>query len=134
MEANRRTVGAVIGARMGGLLALAIGLSGHSRAALREAAELTGGDPRRGQAAFRQHGCPSCHKIPGVPGAYGLIGPLLGDIASRVYIAGVLPNTPANLISWIQMPSALDERTPLPNMGITESQARDLAGYPYTLK
>jgi cytochrome c len=134
MEANRRTVGTVMGALMGGLLALAIGLSAHNRAALREAAELTGGDPTRGRAAIRRHGCPSCHTIPGVPGAYGLVGPPLGAIASRVYIAGILPNTPANLIIWIQVPRALNERTAMPNMGIPESEARDIAGYLYTLK
>jgi cytochrome c2 len=110
------------------------GLSACNRDAMREAAELTGGNSLRGQAAIRQHGCPSCHTIPGVPGAYGLVGPPLGGIASRVYIAGVLQNTPANMIRWIQAPRAVDERTAMPNLGVTESEARDIAGYLYTLK
>jgi cytochrome c len=119
---------------MCGLLAIAIGLSACNRDTLRQAAELTGGNPKRGQAAIRQHGCSSCHTIPGVPGANGLVGPPPGGIARRVYIAGVLPNTPANMMRWIQTPRAVDERTAMPNMGITEAEARDIAGYLYTLK
>jgi len=134
MHQNRRMIAAAIDALMCGLLAIAIGLSACSRDALREAAELTGGNPHRGQVAIRQHGCSSCHTIPGVPGADGLVGPPLAGIASRVYIAGELPNTPANLIRWIRMPKAVDPHTAMPNMGITESEARDIAGYLYTLK
>jgi cytochrome c2 len=134
MEGHRGAVKAVTGTLTGGLLVIAIGLSACNRDAVREAAELTGGDPVRGQAAIRQHGCQSCHTIPGVPGADGLVGPPLGGIASRVYIAGVLPNTPANMILWIQVPRAMDERTAMPNMGVPESEARDIAAYLYTLK
>jgi cytochrome c len=94
MRTNRRMIAAVTNALTCGLLAVAIGLSACNRGALREAAELTGGAPRRGQVATRRHGCASCHTIPGVPGAQGLVGPPLGDIARRVYIAGVVPKTP----------------------------------------
>jgi cytochrome c len=62
------------------------------------------------------------------------VGPPLGGIASRAYIAGVLPNTPAELIRWIQMPRAVDEHTAMPNTGVTEAEARDIAGYLYTLR
>ena len=134
MRNNRRGVAAVRGALGWGLLAIAIGLSACDRNALRQAAELTGGDPGRGQVALRRRGCASCHTIPGVPGADGLVGPPLGGIASRVYIAGVLPNTPANLIRWIQMPRAVDEHTAMPNIGVTEAETRNIAGYLYTLR
>lgn len=134
MHHNRRRVAAVRLALVCGLLAIAMALSACDRDALRQAAELTGGDPGRGQVALRQRGCASCHTIPGVPGADGLVGPPLGGIASRVYIAGVLPNTPANLIRWIQMPRSVDEHTAMPNTGVTEAEARDIAGYLYSLR
>src|SRR6185436_863734 len=70
----------------------------------RQAAALTGGDPARGKAAISRYGCASCHTIAGVRGADGLVGPPLTGVASRVYIAGVLQNTPENLIQWIQDP------------------------------
>jgi cytochrome c1 len=51
-----------------------------------------------------------------------------------MYIAGVLPNTPENMIRWLQNPQAVDHLTVMPNMGITEADARDIAGYLYTLR
>ena len=49
-------------------------------------------------------------------------------------IAGVLPNTPANLVRWIQEPQAVTRATPMPNMGLTDQQSRDIAAYLYTLR
>lgn len=72
--------------------------------------------------------------IPGVPGARGLVGPPLGDVVSRVYVAGVLNNTPDNLVRWISDPKAIDERTAMPNVGVSESEARDIAAYLYSLR
>ena len=98
------------------------------------AAEQTGGDPRRGHAAIRTHGCSSCHTIPGVDGADALVGPSLDRIASRGYIGGVLPNTPDNLVRWILDPPGVDPHTAMPNLKLSEQDARDIAGYLYTLK
>jgi putative membrane protein len=137
-DAQRRTAqrlhGAVERMMMDGLLAILVGLPSCNGDGAREATELTGGDPGRGLITIRQHGCPSCHTIPGVPGAYGLVGPPLGGIASRVYIAGMLPNTPENMMRWIQAPQEVNQHTAMPNMGITEPEARDIVGYLYTLK
>ena len=99
-----------------------------------KAAELTGGDPHRGEAAIRTHGCSSCHTIPGVDGADALVGPSLDHIASRGYIGGVLPNNPDNLVRWLLDPPAVDPRTAMPNVRLSEQDARDIAGYLYTLK
>ena len=98
------------------------------------AASLTGGDPRRGQVALREYGCAACHTIPGVPGANGLVGQPLAGIADRMYIAGVLPNTSANLVAWIREPQRISPRTAMPNTGVTDADARDIAGYLYTLR
>lgn len=99
------------------------------------AASLTvGGDTERGVAAIRKYGCASCHTIPGVRDAKARVGPSLDGIAGRSYVAGVLSNTPEHLIQWIENPQAVDNKTAMPNMGVTERDARDIATYLYTLK
>jgi cytochrome c len=99
-----------------------------------QAAMMTGGDPHKGKTAIGKYGCISCHTIPGVRGADGLVGPPLTSIASRVYIGGVLANTPENMIRWIRDPKAVDQLTAMPNVGVSEGDARDIAGYLYTLR
>jgi cytochrome c len=100
----------------------------------RAARSMTGGDPHRGRAAISRYGCSACHTIPGVAGATALVGPPLDRIASRSYIAGVMPNTPDNMIRWIENPPGVDRMTAMPNLGVTDSDARDIASYLYTLK
>lgn len=94
----------------------------------------TGGDPQRGAAAITRYGCGSCHTIAGIAEAQGLAGPPLTGIASRIYIAGVLQNTPENMMQWIRNPKAVDEKTVMPNLGVTASDAADIGAYLYTLK
>lgn len=110
------------------------GGDGGDRVSREAAAALTGGDPERGKLAIRRYGCGSCHTIAGVPGANGLVGPPLTGVAGRLYIGGVLPNSPENLIRWIQDPQAMAGRTAMPDLGVTEEDARDIAGYLYTLR
>ncbi len=116
------------------IAALAIaGCSGNAKE--RAAAErATGGDPVRGKAAIQRYGCASCHTIPGISGAMGLVGPPLGGIASRVYVGGVLPNTPDNMIRWIMHPQQVDNKSAMPELGVNEKDARDIAAYLQTLR
>ena len=100
----------------------------------RKAEAMTGGSPQRGKAAINKYGCGACHTIPGVRGANALVGSNLDQVASRMYIAGVLPNTPDNMIRWLQHPRAVDPLTAMPDLGVTDGDARDIAGYLYTLK
>jgi cytochrome c2 len=126
--------------RSSGLFALIAGLAGvflwscGGNAAEQTAEVATGGDVYRGAAAIEHYGCGSCHIIPGISGAHGLAGPPLSGIASRIYIAGVLQNTPQNMMRWIENPPAVDEHTVMPNLGVTHKDAADIAGYLYTLK
>ena len=99
-----------------------------------EARQLTGGDPDRGRWAIRKYGCASCHTVPGVLGADGLVGPPLDRMGSRMVLAGHLPNTPANMVRWIQHPQRLRPDTAMPETGITDAEARDVAAYLYTLR
>ena len=98
------------------------------------AANLTGGDPSRGPALIGYYGCGSCHDIPRVRGADGLVGPGLHRIAVRSYIAGMLPNTSDNMVRWIRHPQQVDERTMMPDMNVTEEDARHIAAFLYTLR
>jgi len=115
------------------LLALLLGACGESSVE-RNARQLTGGDPHRGLALARRYGCNACHVIPSLSGARGQVGPPLEGIASRVYLAGRLPNTPQNLMLWIRDPQGVSKGTAMPNMGVTEQDGRDLAAFLYTLR
>lgn len=96
--------------------------------------ERTGGDPLRGADVISVAGCGSCHTIPGIRHANGRVGPPLLFFSERTFIAGRLPNTPENLVAWIQDPTRLEPRTAMPDLGLGEQQARDAAAYLYTLK
>jgi cytochrome c1 len=63
-----------------------------------------------------------------------MVGPPLADFAGRVFIAGEVPNTTASLIQWIRNPQSIEPKTAMPNLGVTEGQARDIAAYLYTLR
>lgn len=90
---------------------------------------VAGGDVDRGRLLLRQFGCGACHRIPGVAAAEGNVGPPLGRLYERVYLAGVVPNTPEHLVRWILEPQEVDPLTAMPDLGVTEPQARDMAAY-----
>jgi cytochrome c2 len=91
------------------------------------------GDPEQGRLLLRQYGCASCHRIPGVAAATGNAGPPLGGVARRVYLGGVLPNTPQNMVRWIRGPQRFDPLTAMPDMQVPEAHARDMVAYLYRL-
>ena len=92
---------------------------------------VQGADPSSGPKLIEAFGCGSCHTIAGVQGANGEIGPRLVHFADRRYIAGVLPNTAANLVRWIVDPQAVAPGTVMPDLGVGDPQARDIAAYLY---
>ncbi len=95
---------------------------------------VIGGDARRGSMLITSFGCGGCHRVPGVDGARGNVGPPLTRFGSRTYIAGMLRNTPSNLVRWIRDPQAVVPGNAMPNMGVSEAEARDIAAYLYTLR
>lgn len=97
------------------------------------AQQIAGGDVARGRVAIRQFGCQTCHVIPGVTGAEGLAGPPLNGIAGRVYLGGVVTNTPDNMVAWLINPKAFEPLTAMPALGLDVRDARDIAAYLYTL-
>jgi cytochrome c len=116
--------------RIGFLLLLSIGLAGCGE----DAKSPVEGDAENGKLLLRQFACGSCHDIPGVAAAKGKVGPPLEGVASRIYLAGVLPNTPENMLSFIRDPQKADPRTAMPDLGVNERHARDMVAYLYTLK
>lgn len=76
-----------------------------------------------------QYGCPTCHVIPGVPGAVGKVGPSLDGVSQRSYLAGSLQNTPPNLAAWLQHPQHFQPGTAMPEMGVTPQDARTIVRY-----
>jgi cytochrome c len=95
---------------------------------------VPGGDASTGRAALRNFGCGACHVIPGIPGADGRVAPPLSAFAERAYVAGVVGNSAENLVSWIVNPQAINPGTAMPNLDVSETQARHMAAYLYTLR
>lgn len=87
--------------------------------------------PDRAKAAIARHGCSACHRIPGIPGADSHTGPPLTNYPRQIYIAGVIPNTPENLIAWIRDPQAIDPRSAMPDLAVSEAEAQTIAAYLY---
>ena len=79
------------------------------------------------------YGCPACHVIPGVPGAVGKVGPSLAALPQRSYLAGVLPNTPANLEQWVMHPQKFQPGIAMPEMGVSPADARQIAAFLETM-
>ena len=62
----------------------------------------TGGNASDGAKVIVTKNCGSCHTIPGIREAKGVVGPPLYFFSRRTFIAGQLPNTPDNLTRWVQ--------------------------------
>lgn len=92
------------------------------------------GDVEAGRRAAGQYLCATCHQIPGLTGATRHVGPPLSGIANRRYIAGILVNNPENMVGWLQDPQYFDPLSAMPDLGVTEEDARDIAAYLYTLE
>lgn len=114
----------------GGLLVL-VAMATACRTEPRPPAPIVLGDAARGRQAIEKYGCGGCHTIPGVRRARGNVGPALTGLSARPYLAGSLVNHPANLVDWVREPRRLDPRTVMPDLGVTESDARDIAAFLY---
>ena len=98
--------------------------------------EITGasGDAAAGRRALLQYGCGTCHLIPGVVGADVQVGPPLERIGTRQVLAGRLANTPENMLRWLRHPKEVDDKTAMPDLGVSDRHARDMAAYLRTLR
>jgi cytochrome c1 len=94
--------------------------------------KFVNGDAAAGRAAIIAYGCGACHSINGIPNATTFVGPPLNKYEQRHYIAGNLPNTTDNLIYWIQFPQSVEPGTAMPNLNVTEADARNIVAYLYS--
>ncbi len=85
----------------------------------------------RGKDLIGYYGCGACHRIGGIDRANGTVGPDLRHFRSDRYIAGRLPNTRAQAERWIRDPQAFQPHTIMPDLGVSPSQAADIAAYLY---
>jgi cytochrome c2 len=112
-------------------LALSLALAGCERDRAAVPPGQREGNRYVGRTLLLQYGCVACHRIAGMPELQGQSGPALERIAYRSYLGGVLPNTPDNMVRWITRPRAVSPGTAMPELGVSEQQARDMAAYLY---
>ena len=96
--------------------------------------QVEGGSADVGKRLVAQYQCGACHAIPGVAGAFGNAGPPLEYFGRRSYIAGGIPNFPDQLVRWLENPPAMKPGTAMPDLGISQDDARHMAAYLYTLR
>lgn len=88
-----------------------------------------GGDPQAAVAAIQKHGCGGCHIIPGIPYATGRMGPSLAGVADRMDARGNAAGQPDNLVLWIMDPQKVAPGTAMPDLNVSETDARAIAAY-----
>lgn len=88
----------------------------------------------RGRLLVERYQCGTCHEVPGVNAAAGRFAVTLESFGQRSYIAGHVPNTHDNLVRWVMDPQAVVPGTLMPDMGVTLSDAREIATYLMTLR
>lgn len=93
--------------------------------------EVERGDADAGRRALEAFGCGACHAIPGIRSARGRAAPDLSGLRERSFLAGRMPHTPENLVRWIMEPQSISPGSAMPNLGVPEQSARDMAAYLY---
>jgi cytochrome c oxidase subunit 2 len=93
------------------------------------AAQSQDAQAREGYRLFQQMSCVACHTVQG-SGAQGRTAPDLTHFGSRQSFGAVLlPNTPENLAGWLSHPQQLKPGTLMPDLKLTDSQAKALVAY-----
>lgn len=99
-----------------------------------DAPGIAGADAKVGKQLVEQYQCGSCHAIPDVPAARGTAGPGLEGFGRRSYIAGRFPNNADALTRWLVDPPAMKPGTLMPDLGVSQDDARHMAAFMYTLR
>lgn len=120
--------------RLTALVLAAAALTACQRPSIGAPTSVPGADADRGKQLIAAIGCGQCHQVPGIPAANGMVGPPLAAFGRRTVIAGFFPNTPANLVHWIEAPQRYLPGNAMPNMEINDHDARDVAAYLYSLQ
>jgi len=135
MPSSLKFVGLLLASGVVGALASGIVQHRETAAQTRRVAEaITRGSVEAGRSAITRNGCGACHIIPGVATATGRAGPSLRGLSRRAVVGGRLSNDPQNLIVWIRIPEHVSPGTAMPEQGLSDRDARDIAAYLYTLR
>jgi cytochrome c oxidase subunit II len=83
-----------------------------------------------GEKLFTAKGCVACHSLYAVNAPKGMVGPNLANVGARSHIAaGTLKNTDENLAHWIRDPQGIKKGVLMPNLGVSEADAKTLAAF-----
>jgi cytochrome c oxidase subunit 2 len=101
-----------------------------SQGATLKQAGTQGPEYAAGEKLFQTKGCVACHALYAVNAPKGMVGPNLANVGARSYIAaGTLKNTDENLARWIRDPQAIKKGVLMPNLGVTDPEARALVAF-----
>ena len=92
------------------------------------------GNVERGNELMQQYACITCHEIPGVVGASGPGGPPRTGLAGGGCLGGGVAHTPPYQGRGRRAPQHIAPDGAMPNLGISERDASDMAAYLYTLR
>jgi cytochrome c oxidase subunit 2 len=89
-----------------------------------------GAEYAAGEKLWTAKGCLACHALNAVDAPKGMVGPNLANVGARSYLAaGTLKNTDENMARWIRDPHAIKKGVLMPNLGVTEPEARALVAF-----
>ncbi|HXH81300.1 MAG TPA: cytochrome c oxidase subunit II, partial [Candidatus Tectomicrobia bacterium] len=91
------------------------------------------GPAAEGKALYARSACVGCHTIRGV--SAGSLAPDLTHFASRTrFGAGLWPVTEEHLVAWLKDPPRLKPGSKMPDLDLTDAEAKALAAYLLTLR
>jgi cytochrome c oxidase subunit 2 len=98
------------------------------------ARQPTSASEQRGESVFAANQCASCHTIRGTS-ADGTVGPDLTHVGSRQTLASdTIPNTRAELESWIADPQAIKPGNVMPQLPLPKQDLEDVVTYLRSLR
>ena len=90
---------------------------------------IADGEIARGKRAITRRGCAACHVIPDIHGAVGKVAPDHTHVGLRASLAGELTNDPEEMVRWLMHPQQVAPGSAMPEMGLSQAEARDIAAY-----
>ena len=118
-----------------GVVLAALGAAGCAADPLTRSQQVGEGSADLGRDLLVDYGCVACHNVPGIRDqSPAWVGPPLDHWGQRSYIAGSLNNNEANLVRWITDPQGVEEGTAMPDLGVTEQDAQNIAAYLLSLE
>ena len=82
------------------------------------------GEAKIGRLALQRQSCRGCRVIPGVVGSQRFVGPPLGGFARRSHIAGMLPQTPENVVAWLRASQHIEPGSLMPLSALNMAGAK----------